>query len=89
MPEPLINTLVHDQEADLYWRHARLVVELDGTPYHRSPRELARDRAKDVIWQRHNRAVLRFTDDQIEDDMDGVIQDIVALYERRLRLLRA
>jgi Protein of unknown function (DUF559) len=86
MPEPLINTLVHDQEADLYWRQARLIVELDGTPYHRSPRELARDRAKDVTWQRNGEAVLRFTDDQLEEDMDAAIDAITALYEqRRLR----
>jgi hypothetical protein len=84
IPEPHINTLVNDEEADLHWPHARLIVELDGTPYHRSPRELARDRRKDVIWQRHGHAVLRFTDDQLETDMDGAIEDIIALYRQRL-----
>jgi len=83
VPEPHINSIVHGEEADLHWPNARLVVELDGAPYHRSPRELARDRRKDVIWRRNDELVLRFTDDQLEENMDGAIGDIVALYERR------
>jgi hypothetical protein len=85
VPEPHINSIVHGEEADLHWPAARLIVELDGTPYHRSPRELARDRRKDVVWHRNGELVLRFTDEQVEADMDGAIADITTLYRRRLR----
>jgi very-short-patch-repair endonuclease len=85
MPEPHINSSVHGEEADLHWPNARLIVELDGAPYHRSPRELARDRRKDAIWTRHGEAVLRFTDERLETDMTGAISDVIAVYEQRLR----
>jgi very-short-patch-repair endonuclease len=84
LPEPHINTIVHGEEADLHFPHAHLIVELDGTPYHRSPRELARDRRKDAIWTRHGEAVLRFTDERLETDMTGAIADVIAVYEQRL-----
>jgi hypothetical protein len=82
LPEPLINALLHGEEPDLYWPEARLVVELDGSPYHRSPRELARDRRKDALLTRHGETVLRFTDERLEHDMEGAIADVVALYNR-------
>jgi hypothetical protein len=82
LPEPRINTLLHGVEPDLYWPEARLVVELDGSPYHRSPRELARDRRKDALLTCHGETVLRFTDERLEQDMEGAIADVVALYNR-------
>jgi hypothetical protein len=82
LPEPRINALLHGEEPDLYWPEARLVVELDGSPYHRSPRELARDRRKDALLTRHGESVLRFTDERLEHDMEGAIADVVALYNR-------
>jgi very-short-patch-repair endonuclease len=82
LPEPHINTLVNGQDVDLHWPAARLVVELDGSPYHRSPRELRRDRLKDSILTRCGETVLRFTDDRLETDFDGAIHDVIVVYRR-------
>jgi very-short-patch-repair endonuclease len=83
LPEPLVNTIVAGYEADQYFPAARLVVEIDGRPYHSSPRALETDRIKDAAFQRAGEAVVRITDERMETDMDGAIADIVALYRMR------
>src|SRR5262249_4377405 len=89
LPQPQVNVLVHNQEADLYWRDAHLIVELDGTPYHRSPRELKRDRSKDPTWTRHGETARRFTDDRVDADLQGAIEDIAVVYSRAITRPRA
>jgi very-short-patch-repair endonuclease len=83
VPEPLINTMVAGYEADQYFPDARLVVEVDGRPYHNSPRAFETDRIKDAAWQKAGEAVIRITDERMETDMDGAISDIIALYRLR------
>jgi len=83
IPEPLVNTLIADQEVDLDFPHSRLVVELDGSQRHQSPRRLERDRIKDAILQRHGCAVLRITEERAATDLDGAIDDIIALARAR------
>jgi very-short-patch-repair endonuclease len=85
MPKPTINTLVAGHEADLYFRAARLIVEVDGHPYHDSPRAFETDRIKDAAWQRAGQAVIRITDERMETDMRGAVNDVVALYAQRVR----
>jgi very-short-patch-repair endonuclease len=89
LPEPRINTLLYGEEADIYWPQAHLAVEIDGSQYHHSPRELERDRLKDALWQRHGEQILRLTDNRLESDFDGAIADTLALYDRGLRQPRA
>ena len=43
------------------WRDARLIVEVDGYRYHRSPSAFEDDRERDVIMHLAGWTVLRFT----------------------------
>lgn len=61
LPRPGANVRIEGAEVDFVWRSARLIVEVDGYRYHRSPSAFEADRERDVIlalavWQ-----VLRFT----------------------------
>ena len=46
---PEVNTRIEGQEVDFVWRDARLIVEVDGYRYHRSPSAFEADRERDVI----------------------------------------
>jgi len=69
---------------DLLWQSERLVVELDG-PDHVTPEKYARDRARDRALQAAGYAVLRFTNDEIAEDLARVASEI----ERFLTRVRA
>ena len=61
MPRPNVNTRIEGSEVDFAWRDVRLVVEVDGYRYHRSPRAFEDDRARDVTLTVAGWTVLRFT----------------------------
>lgn len=61
LPEPRVNAQIHGFEADFYWATARLVVEIDGVAYHRSPAAQQRDRHRDSSLGAVGIRVLRFT----------------------------
>ena len=46
---------------DFVWRDARLIVEVDGYRYHRSPSQFESDRERDVMLVLAGWQVLRFT----------------------------
>ena len=58
---PDVNTCIEGREVDFVWRDARLVVEVDGYAYHRSPSAFEADRERDVILAVAGWQVLRFT----------------------------
>jgi hypothetical protein len=49
LPRPETNTLIEGQEVDFVWRDARLIAEVDGYAYHRSPTAFEADRERDVV----------------------------------------
>jgi very-short-patch-repair endonuclease len=61
LPRPHVNIRIEGMEVDFAWRDARLVVEVDGYAYHRSPRAFEDDRARDVALAVAGWTVLRFT----------------------------
>ncbi len=65
LPRPHVNTRIEGNEVDFVWRDARLIVEVDGYAYHRSPRAFEDDRARDVALTVAGWTVLRFTWGQI------------------------
>jgi very-short-patch-repair endonuclease len=67
IPRPETNTRVEGLEVDFIWRDARLVVEVDGYRYHRSPTRFEWDHEKDVILGENGWRVLRFTGRQVEE----------------------
>jgi very-short-patch-repair endonuclease len=58
---PETNTRIEDIEVDFVWRDRRLIVEVDGYAYHRSPAAFELDRERDVRLGAVGWRVLRFT----------------------------
>ena len=61
LPRPNVNTRIEGKEVDFVWRDARLIVEVDGYRYHRSPSQFESDRERDVTVVLAGWQVLRFT----------------------------
>jgi hypothetical protein len=58
---PETNTLIEGILVDFVWRHRRLIVEVDGYAYHRSPMRFESDRENDVTLTVKGWRVMRFT----------------------------
>lgn len=70
-------------EADAVWHDARLIVELDGYAYHRTPGAFERDRERDRAAVAAGWRVIRITWRQLASDPRGVIRDLRAALVRR------
>jgi hypothetical protein len=79
LPEPGYNVLVAGLTVDVYWPQWKLVVELDGEPYHTSPSAFETDRIRDAILQKAGLRVLRVTGKRLENEPAAVLADIVEL----------
>jgi hypothetical protein len=65
IPRPEVNAGIEGFEVDFVWRDARLIVEVDGYAFHRSPRAFEHDRERDVVLETKGWRVMRFTYDQV------------------------
>jgi hypothetical protein len=66
LPRPDVNRRIDGGiEVDFLWPGARLVVEVDGYAFHRSPTAFEEDRARDVALVLAGYRVLRFTWTQV------------------------
>ncbi len=61
---PRLNTLIAGEEADLAWPEFRLIIEIDGGPFHKDKGEDAR---KEVAWGTAGWKVLRIPSDDVYD----------------------
>jgi hypothetical protein len=68
LPTPLINTTVHGVEVDAYFPEEKLVVELDGWPYHSSRQSFEDDRERDATLLAYGIVTIRITYDRLEQD---------------------
>ena len=82
LPEPQFNVVVAGLTVDVWWPQWRLVVELDGEPYHDNPSAFETDRIRDATLQKHDIRVLRVTGDRMDNAPGAVVDDVLAL--RRL-----
>jgi hypothetical protein len=73
------NVHMGPHEWDVVFAEQRLVVELDGRPYHVAPQDMDNDRAKDIWAQRHGLRVMRMTDFAWEHGRAQAIRDLLAL----------
>ena len=68
--------------ADFFCNEAALVVEVDGG-IHQEQDQTEKDRRRDIALKQHRLAVLRFTNREIETDIESVLDQIkAALIER-------
>jgi len=66
-------------ELDCVFDEQKVVVELDGRPYHRAVQDMDRDRGKDVWLQLRGLRIMRITDFRWQYDRDGAVEDLLAL----------
>jgi very-short-patch-repair endonuclease len=79
LPEPQFNVVVAGLAVDVYWPQWKLVVELDGEPYHNNPSAYETDRIRDAILQKAGLRVLRVTGKRLDNEPAAVLADILAL----------
>jgi hypothetical protein len=85
LPRPDVNTRIEGSEVDFVWWDARLIVEVDGYRYHRSPTSFETDRERDVVLVVAGWQVLRFTWTQITRRPAWVARAVAARLARSRR----
>ena len=70
--------------ADFYCHRIKLVIEVDGGIHEEY---LERDHIRDEILRSEGYFVLRYTNERVEQDLEGVVQEIKEVCLRRIRLL--
>jgi Transcriptional regulator, AbiEi antitoxin/Protein of unknown function (DUF559) len=85
LPTPLINITLLGYEIDAYFPQEKLIVELDGWPFHRTRDKFESDREQDATMLMHGIATIRITYDRIEDDPDREAARLHRILEDRRR----
>ena len=70
--------------ADFLCHDMKLVLELDGS-IHEGERQIAHDLNRDANLQALGYRVLRFTNDQVENDLESILNTLRNLYQTRTR----
>ena len=84
LPDPQTQQRFACGRVDFYWPNLNLVVETDGTAYHRTPSQQIRDRRRDQAHARAGRTSVRFLDVQIDHHPDEVVGTLAALIAQQL-----
>lgn len=71
-------------KADIYLPDSRIIVEMDGFQYHRSKDAFQKDRIRQNLLVEHGYAVLRYFTAQVKNDLESVINQIVAVHQQRM-----
>jgi len=79
IPQPRRNVYIDGWEIDCYWPEYKLVVELDGRPYHIAVQDMEKDRYKDGKLLIIGIRTLRITDTRFNHDRAGVYNDLISL----------
>lgn len=72
----------HRYKFDFAFPEIKLAIEADGIFWHTKPEIVERDRCRNKICQDEGWTVLRFTDKQLNRDMDTCMSIIVSTYNR-------
>jgi hypothetical protein len=86
IPMPQLNVYVEGLLVDAFWPDARLVVELDGHAYHRTPGDGRRDRARDRTLILAGHQVLRFGWEDVTARQHATANAVLDLLARRTDL---
>jgi very-short-patch-repair endonuclease len=68
--------------ADFLCHEMRLVLELDGS-VHLEPHQISHDQNRDANLQALGYRILRFTNEQLQNDLDSILEAIRHLYQTR------
>ena len=61
-PRPRLNARIAGEEADLSWPKERLIIEIDGGPFHL---DVGEDERKKASWERAGWTVRRISSDDV------------------------
>jgi very-short-patch-repair endonuclease len=78
LPVPLTNRQLHGFQVDAVWPDHKLVVEVDGWPFHRDRDAFENDRLRDATLVAHGYRVIRFTARQLRDQPLLVLGQLAA-----------
>jgi very-short-patch-repair endonuclease len=79
LPMPAVDVVVAGYEADMYWRKAGLIVELDGWEFHKDRAAFEQDRARDAAHLLAGIRVIRVTSRQLDKSEEDVFRAIASL----------
>jgi len=85
LPAPRTNYPVAGFSADFCWPEERLIVEVDGYPFHSARAAVERDHRRDIVHKNAGYEVLRFTVRQLEEEPLYVAAVIAQALDRRAR----
>jgi very-short-patch-repair endonuclease len=85
LPEPLTDQPIAGFTADFVWPDQRLIVEVDGHPFHGHRAAFERDHRRDIVHRDAGYEVLRFTASQLNDESLYVAAVIARALDRRSR----
>ncbi len=85
LPTPVVNELLHGFEVDAYFPEEKLIVELDGWPFHRDRESFENDRDRDATMLMHGIATIRITYDRFEAVPDREAARLDLILENRRR----
>jgi very-short-patch-repair endonuclease len=83
LPAPEWNFRIGAFTVDSFWRAQRLVVEVDGFPFHTGRVAFERDHEKDLVLRRMRLDVMRFTARQVKREPLRAVVDIAGELARR------
>ena len=83
LPTPVMDTNLHGFEVDAYFAQEKLVVELDGWPFHRDRNKFESDRDQDATLLAHQIATVRITYDRLDNDADREAARLDSILEAR------
>jgi very-short-patch-repair endonuclease len=85
LPPPHTNMVIAGFTADFCWPQQRVIVELDGYPFHSHREAFERDHRRDIVHRDAGYEVLRFTWRQLEEAPVYVATVIARALDRRTR----
>jgi very-short-patch-repair endonuclease len=85
LPVPLTNHPVAGFSADFFWPDVGLIVELDGSDFHRPRPAFERDHRRDIVHKDAGHEVLRVSGEQLDQEPIYIAAVIVRAYDRLSR----
>jgi very-short-patch-repair endonuclease len=81
-PHPETNVELGRHEVDFLWRDQRLVVEADSFTYHQGSVSFHADHARDLDLRERGYTVLRFDEQQLEEEPERIAAVVAAVLRR-------
>jgi very-short-patch-repair endonuclease len=85
LPAPLTNYPVEGFNADFFWPEVGLIVEVDGSDFHRPRPAFERDHRRDIVHRDAGHEVLRVSGQQLDAEPFYIAVVIARAYDRLSR----